>query len=279
MSVAQRVTKSGDVLVYRHPLLVRIVHWVSALAMFILFLSGLQILNAHPAFYWGDDSTFAAPLVAIEAWHDDNAELRGRLRIAGSQVDTTGLLGASRSGDGPMQARAMPSWITLPAYTDLGAGRSWHFFFAWVFAIAGSVYLLHGAITGRLKHMLWPSALEVRGVGRSIRDHVRLRVRHEGSASYNILQKLAYLVVLGIFAPIMVLTGLAMSPAVDAAVPLIADLFGGRQSARTLHFITTLALFVFVVIHLIMVIAAGPIRELRSMLTGWYLLARRLRTE
>lgn len=279
MSLPQRVTASGDVLVYRHPLLVRIAHWTCAFAMFVLLLSGLQILNAHPALYWGEASTFAASFAAIESWHDDDAELRGRLRIAGAQFDTTGVLGASRSEGGAMQARAMPSWITLPAYTDLGAGRAWHFFFAWMLVIGGAVYLIHGALTGRVKQMLWPSTTELKGLGRSLLDHVRFKVRHQSTESYNVLQKLAYLVVIGVLAPVMVLTGLAMSPAVDAAIPLIADIFGGRQSARSIHFITTLALVVFVLVHLIMVIVAGPIRELRSMLSGWYLLARQSRSK
>ena len=279
MSMPQRATAAGDVLVYRHPLLVRIAHWISAVAILVLLLSGLQILNAHPAFYWGEASTFAAPFAAVESWQDESAELRGRLRIGSAQFDTTGVLGASRSEGGSMQARAMPSWITLPSYLDLGAGRAWHFFFAWLLVISGSIYLLHGALTGRLKRMLWPSAGELNGLGRSILDHARFKVRHQGSATYNVLQKLAYLAVIGILAPVMVLTGLAMSPAVDAAIPVIADLFGGRQSARSIHFITMLALVVFVLVHLLMVIVAGPLRELRAMLTGWYLLSRRSRSE
>lgn len=260
-------------LVYRHPLLVRIAHWATVLVIAILVLSGLQILNAHPALYWGNASTFAEPFVAVESWYDDNAELRGRLRIAETEFDTTGLLGASRSNSGAMQARAMPSWITLPSYLDLGAGRAWHFFFAWLLVLIGGAYCIHGTVTGRLKRMLWPSIADLRGLGRTIRTHLRFPVRHS-DASYNVLQKLAYLTVVGVFAPLMVVTGLAMSPAVDAAVPFMTQMFGGRQSARTLHFFVMLALLVFVALHLVMVIAAGPIRELRAMLTGWYLLTR-----
>ena len=141
MSLPKRSTSAGDVLIYRHPLLVRIAHWVSALCMFVLFLSGLQILNAHPAFYWGDASTFAEPWVAIVASENDAAELRGELHIGSARFDTTGFLGASSVEDGPMRARAMPSWLTVPSYLDLGAGRAWHFFFAWLLVITGATYL------------------------------------------------------------------------------------------------------------------------------------------
>jgi thiosulfate reductase cytochrome b subunit len=275
MSLPQRSTPAGDVLVYRHPLLVRSAHWLSALCMFVLMLSGLQILNAHPAFYWGDTSTFDQPWAAIVSSQDENAEVLGRLQIGALQLDTTGFLGASTSGEGPLQARAMPSWLTQPSYLDLGAGRAWHFFFAWIFVLVGLAYLLHGAITGRLRSMLVPSAVELRSLGQSIIQHVRFAHRQQSSPTYNVLQKLAYLAVLGVFAPLMVLTGLAMSPAIDAAIPLIADVFGGRQSARTIHFIVMLCLIMFVVVHLAMVIIAGPLRELRTIITGWYLLKRK----
>jgi thiosulfate reductase cytochrome b subunit len=238
--------------------------------MWVLLLSGLQILNAHPALYWGDTSTFSAPFAAIEAWYDDNAELRGRLRIGELQFDTTGVFGASAAPTGSMQARAMPHWMTLPSYLDLGAARAWHFFFAWLLVISGTVYVAHGLASGRLKHMLWPTRQELRGLSRSMLDHTRLRMIRQHTASYNVLQKLSYLLVLGVLAPVMILTGLAMSPAVDAVAPVIADLFGGRQSARSIHFFTMLALVAFVVMHLAMVILAGPLRELRTILTGWY---------
>ncbi|WP_376767676.1 cytochrome b/b6 domain-containing protein [Mesorhizobium zhangyense] len=101
-----------------------------------------------------------------------------------------------------------------------------------------------------------------------IADHAKLKFHH--SRNYNTLQKLAYGGVLFVLLPLMILTGLAMSPSMNAAVPFLADLFGGRQTARTIHFTIMLLLVAFFIIHMLMILAAGPLNELRSMITGWY---------
>ncbi len=129
MSVpADRPLKNGRLLIYRHPLLVRLTHWVNVASLVVLFMSGLQILCAHPAFYWGDASRFAHPIAAITSETGADGEPRGGLSTLGERLDTTGLLGASKGSDGQMGERAFPSWATLPAELDLGAGRRWHFF-------------------------------------------------------------------------------------------------------------------------------------------------------
>lgn len=267
-------TKGGATAVYRHPLLVRATHWVNALSLLVLLLSGLQILNAHPAFYWGEVSRFAAPAAAIEAVPTADGSLRGQVTIGGRSFDTTGVLGASRSGGDQLQARAFPSWLTLPSYPDLGAGRRWHFAFAWVLVVNGCAYLLHAAASGRVRRQLLPTGAELRGLGRSVLDHLRLRL-HPGEPGYNVLQKLAYLTVIFGLLPLMLATGLVMSPAVYARGPWLGDLLGGRQSARTLHFLAAGGLVAFTAVHLAMILAVGPLNEIRSMLTGWFVIRRK----
>ena len=270
---ADRPLNRGRVLVYRHPAVVRVTHWVNLLSMVFLLLSGLQILCAHPAFYWGEVARFAHPFAEIVSGTSARGDPSGALNAPGLHIDTTGLLGASKGADGTMTARAFPHWITLPGELDLGAGRRWHFFFAWLFAVNGAVYLASGLISRRLRRELVPSRDDLSHVGEAIVDHARLRFpRGDAARRYNVLQKLTYLPVVFILLPLMVLTGLAMSPAIDARFHLLAILLGGRQSARTLHFLSASGLVAFVVVHVVMVVLAGPINELRSMITGWFVI-------
>lgn len=262
----------GGVAIYRHPALVRLTHWTNALCILILLLSGLQILNAHPAFYWGEVSTFDSPAAAIVSKMDGEGRMRGYVEVGDLRVETTGVFGASGEA-GLVEARAIPAWLTLPAQYDLGAARSWHFFFAWVFAISGAAYLLHGALSGRLRVMMLPTSQDLRGLGRSVLDHLRLRFDHGAEARrYNVIQKLAYIAVIFGLMPLMILTGLAMSPAMDANFHLLSQMFGGRQSARTIHFLAASGLVAFFLVHIAMVLASGPINGLRAMLTGWFVI-------
>jgi thiosulfate reductase cytochrome b subunit len=124
-----------------------------------------------------------------------------------------------------------------------------------------------------VKGLLWPSLADLRRFGGSLWDHLRLRFAHD-DPGYNVLQKLAYAAVIFGLLPLMLLTGLVMSPAVYARLPLLGDLLGGRQSARTLHFLAASGLVSFVAVHLAMVVAAGPVNEMRSMITGWFVIRR-----
>jgi thiosulfate reductase cytochrome b subunit len=263
--------RHGAVEIYRHPCVIRITHGINALCLFVLLLSGLQILSAHPALYWGETSRFDQPLVAIVGTASTDGARRGRLQVGGLSVDTTGLVGAVRAADGGMQARTFPSWLTLPPGLDLGAGRLWHFAFAWLLVGNGTLYLTHGFVSGRLRRQLKPTQRELFHLPRSLLEHLRLhRPQGEADRHYNVLQKVAYLWVIGMALPGMLITGLAQSPAMHAWAPWLGDIFGGRQSARTAHVLTALALVGFVGVHLVMVVAAGPVRGLRAILTGWY---------
>lgn len=222
--------------IYRHGLVVRITHWINVLAVSLLLMSGLNIFNAHPRLYWGP----------YGADHD-HAWLWLR--------------------------QGFPNWITLPHYRDLATARRWHFFLAWLLVVNGAVYWLVGLVSGRLKREIAPTSadLEPANLWRSIIDHIRLRhPLGEAARRYNVLQKLAYVAVIVVLLPAMVITGLAMSPGFDAFAPWLPGLFGGRQSARAIHFITANLIVLFVIVHVVEVFLAGVVNELRSMITGRY---------
>lgn len=260
--------------VYRHKLLVRLTHWVNALCLLLLLMSGLQIFNAHPGLYWGvqgDDYDHA--LLAIGAV-DTPKGPQGVTRIGALKFDTTGFLGVSKLAGQPA-ARAWPAWMTLPRDQNLAAGRQWHFLLAWILVANGLIYLGWSFLSRHIQRDLWPTRPDLRGFARSVLDHIRFRhPTGEAAKRYNVLQKLAYLTVVFVFLPMMVATGLTMSPGFDAIAPWLLSLFGGRQSARTLHFLAASGLVAFVFVHVVEVILAGPLNELRSMITGRYALPR-----
>ena len=256
---------------YRHRLPVRVMHWINVVCLTILLMSGLTIFNAHPALYWGRDSNFAHPWVSITAVQMPGG-IVGVTRVAGHEFVTQGVLGASRGGEaGGWTARAFPSWATIPGPQWLSMGRHWHFFFAWLFVINGAAYLLYGLFSGHLRRNLLPTGTELRSVGTSIKDHLLLRhPTGEAAKRYNVLQNLAYLTVIFGLLPLLVLAGMAMSPRLDAVFTGWVDLLGGRQSARTLHFLAATGLLLFVLVHVFEVIVSGAWNHLRSMITGWY---------
>lgn len=261
-------------LVYRHTAVVRLTHWVNALCLFILLMSGLQIFNAHPTLYLGSISTPERAVLSLDAVQREDGSYAGVTTIGSHAFDTTGVLGVSRGYDGRLEARGFPQWITIPSYRDLATGRRWHFFFAWLFVINGLAYLVYAALSGHIRRDLSPSSSQLRHIGASVWDHIRLRFpKGDEAKSYNVLQKLAYLAVIFGLLPLVFLTGLTMSPAMDAAFPVLLDTFGGRQSARTIHFLCATGLTLFVIVHLVMVVATGTWNNLRSMITGRYAVA------
>ncbi len=219
--------------IYRHALITRVTHWINVVCLTVLFMSGLQIFNAHRFLHWGQKGANSDPyLFALP--------------------------------------HGFPHWATIPGWQSLAAGRHWHFFFAWLFVVNGLVYLLFGVISGHFARDFAPTRVQMRHIGRTILDHLRLKFpKGEEARRYNVLQKFAYIGVV-VLLPFMLLTGLTMSPGVDTAFPWLLDIFGGRQSARTIHFIIAWTMVAFVVIHLLAILAAGPINEIRSMITGRY---------
>ncbi len=215
----------------KHSLSTRLWHWVNVVALIVLFMTGLNISNAHRYLYWGDYGFDPA-----DAW-----------------------------------ARVMrfPGWATIPGNYDLAEARDYHNLAAWIFAI--SLLFIWIAMIAN-KHF-WkdiatsPREWKPSAIWSDVREHLKLNFDH-GDAKYNFLQKVTYGVVLGIFLPMMVFTGLAISPGFEPAAPWMVDLLGGRQSARSLHFIFAWALFAFFVIHILLVLMAGPIGLMRDMITG-----------
>lgn len=255
-------------LVYKQRLATRVTHWAWAVCLFFLLLSGLQIFMARPDLYlghqsgFGFDNSFFSIGAAIE-----NGVMRGYTEVFGHRFDTTGWLGAIWV-DGNLQPKAFPGWMTIPSGRDLTSGRVVHLFFAWALAAALAVWLLASLANGHLWRDVVPKGRDLRNIASDVKQHLRLRFHH--GRDYNVLQKLSYFGVLCIAMPLMVATGLTMSPGVNAFAPWLLDVFGGRQTARTIHFLVMLALVLFFVVHILMVVAAGPINEMRSILTGWY---------
>jgi thiosulfate reductase cytochrome b subunit len=220
----------GETRVRRHALPVRLWHWLNALTVLILLMSGLMIFNAHPRLYWGD---------------------------YGANPDAPWLVIGSGG------ALAFPGWITIPSTYSLADARIWHLAFAWVLALGLLAFLLWALVRGHIRRDLHLARAEWHpaAMAGSLQAHDPLR--------YNPLQKLLYGAVLFGLLPLAVLTGLTMSPAMDAAWPWLLDLFGGRQSARSLHFIAAMGLCGFFLVHMAALLRAGPVRHVGAMVTGW----------
>jgi thiosulfate reductase cytochrome b subunit len=218
--------------ILRHALATRLWHWVNAVSVFILLGSGLGISNAHPRLYWG---RYGANF--DHAW---------------------------------AQLPRFPAWITIPANYNLAISRRWQLFFALVFAF-GLLAFMVASLLNRHFARLKLSAKDVsaRHLAEDVRDHWNFRFHDaDDPGAYNSLQKWSYILVIFVALPVMIFTGLALSPGMDAAWPLLLDIFGGRQSARSIHFIAASLIGGFIVVHLVLVILAGAWNEVRSMLTG-----------
>lgn len=215
----------------RHALSTRIWHWVNLLSVSILFMSGLNISNAHPRLYWGHWG-FAKE----EAW---------------------------------LELPRFPGWMTIPDYYSLAAARDWHIVFAWVFAVGLLVFMLAALRNAHFRRDLFTRMAEWKpaNVWQDIRQHMKLNFDH-GSGKFNFLQKIAYSAVIFVILPLMIFTGMVMSPGAEAALPWLGDVFGGRQSARSIHFICAFSLFAFFILHVALVLLSNPARQIADMFTG-----------
>jgi thiosulfate reductase cytochrome b subunit len=271
MTRSKRPVSDGH-LYYRHSLPVRIIHWLTVILFPIMLMSGLNIFNANSALYWGKSSyTGAPPLLELSSREGARGEIIGVTRIFGREFNTTGLLGASRDQTGGLEDRGFPSWLTLPGIQWLSMARRWHLFSAWGLVIVGICFAGYSIFSGHLQRDLLPTGDDWRSIGKTFKDHLLLRhPTGEAAKYYNVLQKLAYLSVIFLLFPLLILNGLAMSPGLDSLIPGWVDLFGGRQAARTIHFILSWALVAFIAVHLFQVAVNGLWNNLRSMITGKY---------
>ena len=217
-----------------HSYNVRVCHWINVVSCAYLLWSGVHIFLDFPELYWGHTGYRGYP--------------------AAFKLADWGL-----------------SWDEAGALGDRRWGRNYHFTFAWVFLINGLVYVGWNLYSTHFRNQMLPARdeLTVAHVRTELRDHVRWRSRrHVSGRSYGTLQKTSYLILIFVYVPLMILTGIAQSPGFTAAMPALLDLFGGRQTARTLHTIGTVALVLFVAVHLLEVAAAGFVNKVRSMITG-----------
>lgn len=220
-------TKPGK----RHALSTRIWHWINATSVIILFMSGLNISNAHRRLYWGDWG-----FAPSQAW---------------------------------LEVPRFPGWATIPNFYSLSGARDWHVLFALVFGFSLLAFMISALLNGHMVRDLFARASEWKpsSIGHAVKEHLRLNFEH-GDGKYNILQKIAYAGVIFVLLPMMIFTGMVMSPGMEAAWPWLTDIFGGRQSARSLHFISAWLLFGFFLLHIVLVLLAGPIRQIGDMITG-----------
>lgn len=215
----------------RHALGTRLWHWVNALSVIVLFMSGLNISNAHPHLYWGEWG-FAPKDAWLHVWR-------------------------------------FPGWATIPNYYSLAAARDWHVLFAWVFSVSLLVFMMTALRNGHFRRDIvtgWKD-WRPRAIGADVRSHLRLGFRNR-EGRYNFLQKAAYGIVIFVLLPLMIVTGMAMSPGMDAAWPFLSEMFGGRQSARSVHFIVAWLLLAFLVLHIVLVLLNRPGRHVWEMIAG-----------
>lgn len=268
----QRAPRDGE-MVQRHRLSTRVWHGVNAVSLLVLLMSGLMIFNAHPRLYWGEyGANFDYAWLEIGQQGGE-----GFLRIGSWRVSVGNWLGAWNDARGIERHRAFPYWATLPSTYNLAAARIWHLAFVWVLSLGLLAYLLRSLVNGHLRRDIHITRAERRfsNIWDDIKAHARLRFPTGTQAlRYSVLQKLAYAAVLFAMVPLMIATGLAMSPGTDAWAPLLTQAFGGRQSARSVHFLCAWGLVAFVLLHVGMVMLTGPINHLRSIVTGWYRLPR-----
>jgi Ni/Fe-hydrogenase b-type cytochrome subunit len=228
-------TVHGGELVFRHRLTTRLWHWVNALAIIVMIMSGLMISNAHPHLYWGE---YGANLDQ-PWWSPPN----------------------------------FPGWATIPSTYNLALARHWHLFFAWILSFGLLGFLVVSLINRHIlrdltlsRHELAPAHL-----WQDIKDHARLKFpTGQEALSYNVIQKMTYISVIFILIPLVILTGLCLSPGFNAVMHWPLDLMGGRSSARSIHFICAGLIAAFIVVHLTLVLLAGPYNEVRSMITGYF---------
>lgn len=215
----------------RHALSTRLWHWINAISVIVLFMSGLNISNAHRRLYWGDDG-----FLPEQAW---------------------------------LEVPRFPGWATIPDYYSLATARDWHVVFSLVFAFTLLAFMVLAFANGHMVRDIFARAREWRlsNIWRDVVEHLKFNFGH-GEGKYNILQKIAYAGVILVLIPLMIFTGMAMSPGMEAAWPFLTEIFGGRQSARSLHFLAAWALFAYFIVHVLLVLASGPIGQLRDMITG-----------
>jgi len=238
-----------------HALWVRICHWVAVGAVLCLLVSGYAMLMTNPRLYWGEvGNSLIPPLLELPV---------SRNYQHGGWSEPTPFFDTP---DSPVSASRGYEILNQNSW-----GRSLHFLASWFLVAVGLTYLVFGLLSGHLRRNLVPRGAELkpRTLWADLVSHLRLQIAPaRGGPPYGLLQRCAYCLVVFVVAPLIVLSGLTMSPTVTASWPVLLDLFGGYQSARTIHFFLFIALLLFLIVHLLMVLLSGPGRQLRAMTLG-----------
>jgi len=223
----------------RHSAVVRVTHWLTFVAFVALVVTGFEIVISHPRFYWGEvGNVNTRPLFVIPI---------------------------------PASRDTVPTGYRYVMPDQNGWSRYLHFEAAWVVLLAGLVYGIYGLGSGHFRKNLVPARDD--WTWRAYRNRIARYLRRERpdcaeANTYNVLQRTAYLVVIVFLFPLIIWTGLAMSPSFTSAFPATAELLGGRQSARTIHFFVTWLLLLFLFVHVAMVALSGFWTRVRGMITG-----------
>lgn len=239
----------------RHQRWVKATHWIGTLSFITLAFTGVVILMAHPRLYWGETGNDLTPAL-IELPISRNYKHGGWDQKESIFPDQGSPISANRTYD---------------IFNKNGWGRSLHFLAAWFLVIVGVAYLLAGFFTGHFRRHIVPRSTELRPTLflHDLGDHLRMRIRNAtGGPQYGLMQKCSYFMVVFLALPLIVLTGLAMSPAITAGYPFLLRLFGGYQSARTIHFFAFVILLLFLFVHVLMIIKSGFRRQMRAMTIG-----------
>ena len=234
---------------------VRICHWVVVLSFLTLAVTGVVILMAHPRLYWGEVGNDLTPAILELPISNNHRPSEWEQTVTFTELNHA----------------AVSANRTYLIFNQNSWGRSLHFLAAWFLVASGLFYVVAGIITGHLWRDLLPRARELvpRTLWQEFKDHLHRQFGSAGGGPpYGVLQRCAYASVVFIALPLMLVSGLAMSPAVTAAYPILLDLFGGYQSARTVHFFCFSALVLFLIVHVAMVVLTGFRRQLRAMILG-----------
>jgi thiosulfate reductase cytochrome b subunit len=248
-------TPTSNHQISRHKGWVKVTHWIITLSFLALTLSGFIILMCHPRLYWGEVGNDLTPAL-FELPVSRNYKHGGWENTTAFFDNTGSPVSASR---------------TYEIFNQNGWGRSLHFLAAWFLVITGLVYLLAGIFSGHVRKNLWPRANEFTGsmLRLDLINHFRMKFpMATGGPHYGLLQKSVYLVVIFFLFPLVVMTGMTMSPAITATYPFLLKIFFGAQSARTIHFFASFALVLFLIVHVVMVIRTGFKQQIRSMTIG-----------
>lgn len=238
----------------RHARWVRVCHWIITLSFLTLAVSGFFILMVHPRLYWGEVGNDLTPAIV-------------ELPVS-RNYKHTGWTDRSSFFDQP--GSPVTASRTYHIFNQNGWGRSLHFLAGWFLVLTGTLYLITGLLGGHFRRRMMPArdTLSLRRFWREVIAHIRAPFTVSDRMQYNLLQKMAYLFVIFILMPVVVLTGFAMSPAIAAAFPGLVSMWGGTQSARTLHFAGSTALELFLIVHLIMVMATGFRQNMKAIVMG-----------